>query len=101
MVLNSEDDFLFGRISAARGKDYAFIYTPYGREIKVDCSQLDAQFIRASWFNPRTGEEKLICQIPPRKAIFVPETQGKGQDWVLILDGGKRKWKEIGQIIHE
>jgi len=101
MVLNSEDDFLFGRISAARGKDYAFVYTPYGREIKVDCSQLDAQFIRASWFNPRTGEERLICQIPPRKAIFVPETQGKGQDWVLILDGGKRNWKEIGQIIHE
>ena len=101
MVMNSEDDFLFGRISAARGKDYAFIYSPLGREIDVDCSQLSAQFIRASWFNPRTGEEKEICYIPPRRAVFTPETFGKGQDWVLILDGGKRDWKEISHIITE
>ena len=33
-------------------------------------------------------------------AVFVPETCGKGQDWVLILDGGKRDWKEIGQMVH-
>lgn len=99
MVLNSKDDQLFGRICAARGKDYAFIYSPIGREIKVDCSMLDAKYIRASWFNPRTGEEKEICYLTARKAIFVPETRGKGQDWVLVLDGGKRDWKEIGQII--
>ncbi|MBR6558545.1 MAG: glycoside hydrolase family 140 protein [Clostridia bacterium] len=101
LVLNSDDDFLFGKISAARGDDYAFIYSPYGREIEVDCSQINTQFIRASWFNPRTGEEKLICYLKPRKTIFQPETWGKGQDWVLILDGGKRDWKEIGQIIHD
>ena len=97
-MLNSDDDFLFGRISAARGDDYAFIYSPYGREIEVDCSQINTQFIRASWFNPRNGEERLICYLKPRKAVFQPETWGKGQDWVLVLDGGKRDWKEIGQI---
>ncbi len=99
MVLNSEDDLLFGRIFAARGDDYAFVYTPFGREIKVDCSQLGAEFIRASWFNPRTGEEKEICYLPPTKAVFVPETQGKGQDWVLVLDGGNREWKEITHLV--
>ncbi|MBQ2827425.1 MAG: glycoside hydrolase family 140 protein [Clostridia bacterium] len=98
LVLNSDDDFLFGKISAARGDDYAFIYSPYGREIEVDCSQINTQFIRASWFNPRNGEERLICYLKPRKAVFQPETWGKGQDWVLVLDGGKRDWKEIGQI---
>lgn len=101
LVANSEDDLLFGRICAARGDDYAFVYSPCGREIKVDCSQIKKQFIRASWFNPRTGEEKLICYLTARKAVFVPETRGKGQDWVLVLDGGKRDWKEIGQMIHE
>jgi len=101
LVLNSKDDILFGRIFAARGKDYAFIYSPYGREIEVDCSQINTQFIRASWYDPRTGEERLICYLKPGKAVFVPETRGKGQDWVLILDGGKRDWKEIGQIIHD
>ena len=101
MVLNSDDDQLFGRISAARGNEYAFIYSPVGREIKVDCSCLDADYIRASWFNPRNGEEKEICYVTRRKVIFVPETRGKGQDWVLILDGGKRDWKEIGQLIKE
>ena len=84
--------------ASARGKDYAFIYTPHGREIKVDGSLINTQFLRASWYNPRTGEEKLICYLKPRKAVFVPETRGKGQDWVLILDGGKRDWVEVGQL---
>jgi len=100
LVLNSQDDVLFGKITAARGDDYAFIYTPHGREIHVDATSLDQQFVRASWFNPRTGEEKEICLMTSRKAVFVPETCGKGQDWVLILDGGKRNWKEIGQPVH-
>ena len=98
LVLNSEDDMLFGKMSAAMGKDYAFIYSPHGREIKVDGSLIKTQFLRASWYNPRTGEEKLICYLTPRKAVFVPETRGKGQDWVLILDGGKRDWVEVGQL---
>ncbi len=93
MVLNSDDDLQFGRISAGRGDKYAFIYTPYGREIQVDCSHLGGEFIRASWFNPRTGEETVICDISPRKAIFVPETRGKGQDWVLILESDRHEWK--------
>jgi len=98
LVLNSEDDLLFGRISAGRGENYAFIYTPYGREIQADCTQFDKPFIRAAWFNPRTGEEKEICYLSPRKAVFVPETRGKGQDWVLILDAGECNWREIGQL---
>ena len=93
MVLNSDDDLQFGRISAGRGDKYAFIYTPYGREIQVDCTCLGGEFIRASWFNPRTGEETVICDMSPRKAVFVPETCGKGQDWVLILESDKHEWK--------
>ena len=93
MVLNSDDDLLFGHIAAGRGDKYAFIYTPYGREIQVDCSCLSGEFIRASWFDPRTGEETVICDISPRKAVFVPETRGKGQDWVLILEADKHEWK--------
>ena len=97
LVLNSRDDLLFGRISAARGEDYAYIYTPFGREIEVDASQFSAEILRASWLDPRTGEEKEICCFSPRKALFVPPTQGRGQDWLLILESAEAPWVEVRQ----
>ena len=96
-MLNSRDDLLFGRISAARGEDYAYIYTPFGREIEVDASQFSAEILRASWLDPRTGEEKESCCFAPRKALFVPPTQGRGQDWLLILESAEAPWVEVRQ----
>jgi hypothetical protein len=97
LVLNSRDDLLFGRIFAARGEDYAMVYVPLGQEIEVDGSLMNAEFLYASWFDPRTGEECLLGCFPPRKMLFVPPTRGKGQDWVLILEKKTEGWQEMGQ----
>ena len=82
----SDDAFLGGHISAGRAERYAYIYAPQGQPIKVYGGLLGGGALRASWFNPRTGEEKQFALIPPRDALFVPPTQGKDNDWVLILD---------------
>ncbi len=78
-----------GRMTAARGRDYAYVYAPLGLAFTVKLDVFaGAKVIRALWFDPRTGEETLFAILPPwGENTFVPPTQGKGQDWVLVLEG--------------
>ncbi len=77
-----------GHLGTAVGKNYAYVYTPLGLPFSVDLSWFpEAKCVKASWFNPRTGKEKLFGIFPAAgKSTFAPDTQGKGCDWVLILD---------------
>lgn len=76
-------------ISAAKGKNYAFIYTPNGLDIKVNMRVLKAN-ITAGWFNPRNGIYTFARTEATEKsedtAIFTPPSSGRNNDWVLMLD---------------
>lgn len=85
-LVNTNDDILYGHISAARGTQYAFIYLPLGQSVTVHLSLLNGKAILASWYDPRTGTEEPFSLLPSEDALFVPPSQGKGHDWVLILD---------------
>jgi len=71
---------------AGRGDRYAYLYSPLGLPLFTHLSSLGKTAIKASWFNPRTGEETVFACVAPKDEVFVPPTQGKGEDWVLILD---------------
>jgi len=72
---------------ATRGKDYAFIYSPYGLKIKVNMGRITGEKVNAYWYNPRNGEETFIGQFENNGvADFIPPTRGRNNDWVLILD---------------
>lgn len=75
-----------GHQCAARGEHYAFIYSPLGLPIYTDLESFGGQCIKASWYNPRTGEEKVFAMVTWAETLFVPPTSGKGNDWILILD---------------
>ena len=77
-----------GQMAAAKGKDYAYIYSPLGEAFTVDFSVFaGAKCVKGAWFNPRTGEEQLFAIFKPGgKSLVVPPTAGKGQDWVLVLE---------------
>ncbi|MHB1317112.1 MAG: putative collagen-binding domain-containing protein [Anaerolineae bacterium] len=72
--------------AAARGDEYGYIYSPLGQPIRARLDSLANRALRASWFDPRTGEETVFAIVPPRETLFVPPTSGKGCDWVLALD---------------
>lgn len=76
-----------GHITAGKGSGYAYIYSPLGLPFSADMKPLCGRVVRASWFDPRTGTESVFA-IMDGTAVshFVPPTQGKGCDWVLILD---------------
>jgi hypothetical protein len=76
-----------GHMTAAAGDDYAYIYSPLGIPFTFDPAPLGyLSPIRASWFNPRTGEETVFGVLHPReKTMLAPPSQGKGCDWVLVV----------------
>lgn len=85
-------------IVATRGDGYAFIYFPTGWSAEIRLEKLGVKTITAWWFNPHTGESGLIDSFSgtgSRK--FTPPTNGRGNDWILVLDDASRKFKAPGQ----
>ncbi len=77
-----------GRMAAAMGEGYACIYSPLGAPFTVNLGMFaGAKCVRGIWFDPRTGEETVFAIFRVgEKTLVVPPTQGKGQDWVLVLE---------------
>lgn len=78
-----------GHMAAAIGNGYGYVYLPLGLPVTVELSKVrPGSRLRALWFDPRTGEETLFAVLPAEgKTTLVPPSQGKGCDWVLILEG--------------
>jgi hypothetical protein len=74
--------------AATRGQDYAFVYTWNGRDIEVNMGIISGERVKASWYDPRTGQTNEIGEFE-NKGSQLFETPGEtsnGNDWVLILD---------------
>ena len=78
-------------IAACRGKDYAFIYTYSGRTMDIAMGKIDGEKVKASWFDPRTGEISAAGEYENTGTMSFnpPGEHEDGNDWVLILDSEK------------
>ena len=88
----------------APDKSYALVYSPHGEAFTADITIVDGKRIYWYWFNPRNGEihkrGSLRKTNTPEK--FVPPTNGprfSGNDWVLIIENGRKKIKFNNKII--
>ncbi|OCF32316.1 hypothetical protein I316_05984 [Kwoniella heveanensis BCC8398] len=75
-------------ISATRDKNGAWlaVYTPEGAVFEVDLSSLQGDKLTASWFNPRTGEEKSAGPVEKGQVKVVTPSKGKdNHDWVYYV----------------
>ncbi len=77
-----------GHMAAGRGDDYGYVYSPLGLPFTVNLDVFTgSDKLRAKWFDPRTGKTEVFSIFPNAgKTTVVPPTQGKGNDWVLILE---------------
>ena len=75
--------------AATRGETYAFVYTWNGKDINVNLGKIKGNRIKASWYDPRTGETSGIGEFDNRdtRLFETPGEPENGNDWVLILDG--------------
>jgi len=88
LIVAAKQGERYNRLLATRGKDYAFIYTYNGRNIPVVMGKIGGAKVKASWYDPRTGETKVIGNfVNTGTHEFNPPGEVKdGNDWVLILD---------------
>jgi hypothetical protein len=86
-------------IVATRGESYAMVYIPTGWGAALDLDLLGWPLSRGWWYNCRTGEVKDIGEIETRGVqTFGPETSGRGNDWVLVLDNAEKSFGPPGQL---
>lgn len=72
--------------AADSDKKFVVAYTPTGKPVKVNMSEIDAEKVKAYWFNPRSGQVKYIGEFDkmiPQE--FKPWSGGRGSDFLLIL----------------
>ncbi len=78
----------YDRVLVTRGAGHLFAYIHTGRDFTLNLGVLPGSEVRASWFNPRTGETTPAGTQPNTgRATFAPPGEpAPGNDWVLILD---------------
>jgi hypothetical protein len=81
------------RIQATRGKDYAFVYTAYGKPVVLNMGKISGVKVNAAWYSPRNGEVKSAGSFDNKGTqSFTAPSAGQGQDWVLILDDASKNY---------
>jgi hypothetical protein len=85
-------------VRATRGEDYAFVYIPTGKPVTVQMGKVSGTKVKAWWFDPRRGvsfpagdwanEGTQVC---------TPPSNGRGNDWVLVMDDVSKKYPPPGK----
>ena len=84
-------------VVATRGDGYAFIYFPTGSSADILINKLGIENVNAFWFDPRTGKADLIGKISGKESRkFSPPSNGRGNDWILVLDDASKNFKAPG-----
>ena len=78
----------YDRVAATRGTGYAIAYSYTGTPCRVQLGKISGTRVRASWYDPRTGQTQAIGTFANRgKRLFTPPgTPAPGNDWALLLD---------------
>ena len=67
-------------------RDIIIAYSPIGKSINLDLTQLQSKEAKAYWFNPRNGQFKEIGVVSTAQALeFTPWSRGWGSDFVLVV----------------
>ena len=76
------------RAAVAESGRFAVVYSPRGLAFTIDQSRIVGLKLKAAWFDPRYGiwhEEHTGNTFALQ--TYTPPTQGRGRDWVLVLEG--------------
>ncbi len=88
---------------ATRSSDgsFAMIYFPTGGSVSLNLLKLSSEELISWWYDPRTGNsfrgEKMVKS--DQVAVTAP-TEGKGHDWVLVLDARPLKLEAPGKTVY-
>ena len=92
-LVAGENGVRYDYVAATRGESYAFLYSYSGKPFRVALGKISGKTVRASWFNPRSGQSREIGVFPNTgtRQFTPPGVPAPGNDWVLVLDDASRK----------
>jgi hypothetical protein len=84
-----------GRLQASRATDGSFlmVYSPDGRAFELDLRVLSGDVTRLWWFDPRTGDSRLVEETSADTVSMIPPST---EDWVLVADDAARDFAPPG-----
>jgi Protein of unknown function (DUF4038)/Putative collagen-binding domain of a collagenase len=90
LIIDGEENI---RAAGASDGSFAFIYTPTGNPITIKLSKIKGSKIKAQWYNPRAGKATKVEEFSKAETKkFTPPTQGRGNDWILVLENAASKF---------
>lgn len=87
------------RAAIAADGSFLMVYTPFGSNFSVDTEKLTGAEYGGWWFNPRQGTSVSLGKIDKAKILSFdpPADEGRGNDWLLILDDASKKYQQPGK----
>ncbi|NME70867.1 glycoside hydrolase family 140 protein [Flammeovirga aprica] len=86
ILSDNEEDQGYILASMGQDKDFILAYSPWGRAVQLDLSELGNREVKAYWFNPRSGEKLVIGNYKTtEQPTFTPWSSGRGSDFVLVI----------------
>ena len=74
-------------IVCTRGNNFVFCYLPTGGEIELKTGGLAIEKTHGWWYDPRNGESISLRILTKEDTVrLAAPSQGRGSDWVLVLD---------------
>ncbi len=97
-VLVGRTGFGYDAVRAIRGGDHLMVYASSGDEFRVQMGRISGAQAKAWWYDPRTGEATALGVFDNRgvRDFDPPGGQGRGNDWVLVLDDAEKNYPPPG-----
>jgi hypothetical protein len=74
----------YATTAIAADGSYAISYLPSRRSISINLTRLKGSRLKAYWYDPRTGGNKIIGNFTAKKVITL--TSPTDEDWVLLIE---------------
>lgn len=99
-LISASPDSGAGHVQATRGKHYAMLYIPTGKNITVNPEKIAGDKIKSWWYNPRTGEAEAneIFSNKGTHEFDPPGESTRGNDWILVLDDAAKDFPVPGVV---
>lgn len=86
ILSENPEDTTFKLSVITKQQDLMIAYLPDGSKIQLDLSRMNAQQVKAYWFNPRDGGKEIIGTFSTSEnPVFDPWSKGWGSDFVLVV----------------
>lgn len=85
-------------VAATRGGSYLFAYSYTGRPFQIRMGVISGRQVRGYWYSPRDGGVQPLGLFANEgvRTFTPPGAPAPGNDWVLVLDDGSRRFPAPG-----